>query len=114
MSANAVAPSAARLVEANVHTGGDRGALVLRMVIAEPTDAEVFVKLGHSDMVAIGWRQAQAETDPGADKDASAGRFTEKLRNRMPTMHSVLVGSYERVAGCWTSTQPFPASAASC
>ena len=49
-------------------------------------------------MEALGWRQAQAETDPGGDKYASAGRFAEKLRNRMPTMHGALVGSYHRIA----------------
>ncbi|MBS0643724.1 MAG: pyrimidine utilization protein A [Proteobacteria bacterium] len=98
----AVAPSAARLVEANRLTGRDCGALVVMMVIAEATQAEAEAKWEHYrngiDMEAMGWRQAQAEKDPTTDKYAAAGRFTEKLRNRMPTMHGALVGSYEQVA----------------
>ena len=98
----AVAPSAARLVEAAAQTGRDCGALVVMMVIAEATDAEANAKWEHYrdgiDLAAMGWRQSQAETDPNTDKYASAGRFAEKLRNRMPTMHGALVGSYERVA----------------
>ncbi len=50
------------------------------------------------DMEAMGWRQSQAETDPTGDKYAAAGRFAQKIRNRMPTMHGALVGSYQRVA----------------
>ncbi len=49
-------------------------------------------------MEALGWRQNQAEADPNTDKYAGAGRWAEKLRNRMPTMHGALIGSYERVA----------------
>jgi pyrimidine oxygenase len=99
---SAVVPSAARLVEATAQTGRDCGALVVMMVIAEATDAEANAKWEHYrdgiDLAAMGWRQSQAETDPNTDKYASAGRFAEKLRNRMPTMHGALVGSYERVA----------------
>ena len=99
---HAVAPSTARLVAANARTGRDCGALVVMMVIAEETDAAALAKWEHYregiDMEALGWRQSQAETDPGGDKYAGAGRFAEKLRNRMPTMHGALVGSYERVA----------------
>ena len=72
------------------------------MVIAEATDAEAFSKWEHyrdgMDMEALGWRQSQAEADKGGDKYAGAGRWAEKLRNRMPTMHGALIGSYERVA----------------
>ena len=78
----AVAPSSARLVEANARTGRDCGALVVMMVIAEATDAEANAKWEHYrdgiDLEAMGWRQSQAETDPGGDKYASAGRFAEK------------------------------------
>src|SRR4029077_6423726 len=72
------------------------------MVIAEETDAAAFARWEHYrdgiDMEALGWRQSQGEAAPGGDKYAGAGRFAEKLRNRMPTMHGALVGSYERVA----------------
>jgi pyrimidine oxygenase len=99
---SAVAASSARLVESNAVTGRNCGALVVMMVIAEATDEEANAKWEHYrdgiDLDAMGWRQSQAETDPGGDKFASAGRFAEKLRNRMPTMHGVLVGSFERVA----------------
>jgi pyrimidine oxygenase len=98
----AVKPSTARLVAANAKTGRDCGALVVMMVIAEETDAAAFAKWEHYrdgiDLEAMGWRQSQAETDPGGDKYASAGRFAEKLRNRMPTMHGALIGSYQRIA----------------
>ncbi len=99
---HAVAPSTARLVAANEKTGRDCGALVVMMVIAEETDEAANAKWEHYrngiDFEALGWRQSQAETDPGGDKYASAGRFAEKLRNRMPTMHGALIGSYDRVA----------------
>jgi pyrimidine oxygenase len=98
----AVAPSTARLVAANERSGRDCGALVVMMVIAEETDEAAFAKWEHyrdgTDMEALGWRQSQAETDPGSDKYAVAGRFAEKVRNRMPTMHGALIGSYQRVA----------------
>jgi pyrimidine oxygenase len=99
---HAVEPSTVRLVAANAAAGTDCGALVVMMVIAEATDAEAFAKWEHyrdgMDMEALGWRQSQAGADPNADKYASAGRWAEKLRNRMPTMHGALIGSYERVA----------------
>jgi pyrimidine oxygenase len=73
------------------------------MVISEETDAAAFAKWEHYrdgiDMEALGWRQAQAETDPGKDKYAGAGRWAGNLRNRMPTMHGALIGSYQRIAG---------------
>ena len=83
------------------------------MVIAEETDAAALAKWEHYrdgiDMEALGWRQSQAETDPGGDKYAGAGRFAEKLRNRMPTMHGALVGSYERVAALLDDYATVPA-----
>lgn len=98
----AVAPSTARLIEANARTGRNCGVLVVMMVIAEETDAAALAKWeyyrGGIDMDALGWRQSQAETDPTEDKLAAAGRFAQKIRNRMPTMHGALVGSYQRVA----------------
>jgi pyrimidine oxygenase len=98
----AVAPSTERLVAANAKTGRECGALVVMMVIAEETDAAAFAKWEHYrdgiDLEALGWRQSQAAADPNADKFAAAGRFTEKVRNRMPTMHGALIGSYERIA----------------
>jgi len=87
---------------ANERAGREGGALVVMMVIAEETDAAAFAKWEHyrdgMDMEALGWRQSQAEADPGGDKYAGAGRWAEKLRNRMPTMHGALIGSYERIA----------------
>ena len=97
-----VAKSTRRLVAANARSGRNCGALVVMMVIAEETNEAAFAKWEHYrdgiDLEALGWRQSQAETDPGQDKFASAGRFAEKVRNRMPTMHGALIGSYERVA----------------
>jgi pyrimidine oxygenase len=108
-----VAPSTARLVAANARTGRACGALVVMMVIAEETDEAAFAKWERYrdgiDMEALGWRQAQAETDPGGDKYAGAGRFAEKLRNRMPTMHGALIGSYERVAALLDDYATVPA-----
>jgi pyrimidine oxygenase len=99
---HAVEPSTTRLVAANAAAGTDCGALVVMMVIAEETDEAAFEKWEHyrdgMDMEALGWRQNQAEADPNTDKYAGAGRWAEKLRNRMPTMHGALIGSYERVA----------------
>jgi pyrimidine oxygenase len=83
------------------------------MVIAEETDAAALAKWEHYrdgiDMEALGWRQSQAETDPGGDRYAGAGRFAEKLRNRMPTMHGALVGSFERVAALLDDYAAVPA-----
>jgi pyrimidine oxygenase len=108
-----VAPSTARLVAANARAGRDCGALVVMMVIAEETDAAAFAKWEHyrdgMDMEALGWRQSQAEADPGGDKYAGAGRWAEKLRNRMPTMHGALVGSYERIAALLDEYATVPA-----
>ena len=99
---HAVAPSVARLVAANAETARDCRALVVMMVIAEPTDAEAEAKWEHyrdgMDMEALGWRQSQAATDPGSDKYASTSRFAQKVKARMPTMHGAIVGSYARVA----------------
>jgi pyrimidine oxygenase len=98
----AVVPSTARLAEANQRFGADCGALVVMMVIAEETDEAAFAKWEHYrdgiDLEALGWRQSQAEADPGGDKFAAAGRFSQKVKERMPTMHGALVGSYARVA----------------
>jgi pyrimidine oxygenase len=99
---HAIAPSSARLVAANESAGRDCGALVVTMVIAEETDSAAQAKWEHYcdgiDMEALGWRQTQAETDPGADKYASAGRFAGNLKSRMPSMHGVLIESYARIA----------------
>jgi pyrimidine oxygenase len=99
---HAVEPSTARLVAANEAAGTNCGALVVMMVIAEETDEAAFAKWEHyrtgMDMEALGWRQDQAAADPNTDKYAGAGRWAEKLRNRMPTMHGALIGSYEHVA----------------
>ena len=43
----AIAPSVARLVEANAKTGRDCGALILQMVIADETDAAAMAKWEH-------------------------------------------------------------------
>jgi pyrimidine oxygenase len=98
----AVAPSSVRLHEANQKTGRDCGALVVMMVIAEETDEAAWAKWEHYregiDLEALGWRQSQAETDPTGDKFAAAARFQAKVKERMPTMHGALVGSYQRVA----------------
>ncbi len=97
-----MAPSSARLAAANQKTGRDCGALVVMMVIAEETDEEAFAKWEHYrdgiDLEALGWRQSQAETDPGSDKFAAASRFAMKVKDRMPTMHGAIVGSYASVA----------------
>ena len=98
----AVAPSTVRLAEANAKIGSDCGALVVMMIIAEETDEAAFAKWEHYragiDLEALGWRQSQAETDPGGDKFAAASRFAQKVKDRMPTMHGALIGSYARVA----------------
>ena len=99
---DAIAPSSARLVASNEALGRECQALVVTMIIAEETDAAAHAKWEHYrdgiDMEAMGWRQAQAQTDPNTDKYASAGRFGANLKNRMPTMHGALVGSYARIA----------------
>jgi pyrimidine oxygenase len=98
----AVAPSTARLAEANARLGADCGALVVMMVIAEATEEAAWAKWEHYregiDLDALGWRQEQAATDPGSDKFAAASRFAAKVKERMPTMHGALVGSYTRIA----------------
>ncbi len=90
------------IVAANEKAGTNCGALVVMMVIAEETDDAAFEKWEHyrngMDMEALGWRQTQAAADPNTDKYAGAGRWAEKLRNRMPTAHGALIGSYEHVA----------------
>ena len=97
-----VAPSVARLVEANREIGGKCGALVLTMIIADETDQAAMAKWEHykqgTDVEAIAWRDAQAEDDPTRDPLAGPNKRRTLGTDNLPTQGGVLVGSYASVA----------------
>jgi pyrimidine oxygenase len=97
-----VAPSVARLVEANAAAGKNCGALVLTMVIADETDDAAMAKWEHykagTDHEAIAWRDAQAADDPSADPLAGPNKRRTLGTIGLPTQGGVLVGSYASVA----------------
>jgi len=97
-----VAPSVARLVEANAAAGKNCGALVLTMVIADETDDAAMAKWEHykagTDHEAIAWRDAQAADDPSADPLAGPNKRRTLGTVGLPTQGGVLVGSYASVA----------------
>ena len=102
-SADAVAPSVARLVQATAETGRDCGALILQMIIADETDAAAMAKWEHykagTDLEALAWRDAQAEDDPSTDPYAQPNRRRTLGVDKLPTNQGVFVGSYATVAG---------------
>lgn len=98
----AVAPSVARLVEANKAAGRDCGALILTMIIADETDEAANAKWEHykagTDVVALAYRDAQAADDPTTDIYAQPHRRKILGTDKLPTNQGVLVGSYANVA----------------
>jgi pyrimidine oxygenase len=97
-----VTASVARLVAANREFGGNCGALVLTMVIADETDAAAMAKWEHykagTDTEAIAWRDAQASDDPTRDPLAGPNKRRTLGTEKLPTQGGVLVGSYASVA----------------
>ncbi|MGE0419980.1 MAG: LLM class flavin-dependent oxidoreductase, partial [Acetobacteraceae bacterium] len=98
----AVAPSVARLVEANKLAGRDCGALILTMIIADETDEAAMAKWEHykagTDVEALAYRDAQAADDPTTDIYAMPHRRKILDTNKLPTNQGVLVGSYASIA----------------
>ncbi|MGE0226269.1 MAG: pyrimidine utilization protein A [Acetobacteraceae bacterium] len=98
----AVAPSVARLVEANKISGRNCGALILTMIIADETDAAANAKWEHykagTDLEALAYRDEQASDDPTTDIYAQPHRRKILGTNKLPTNQGVLVGSYASVA----------------
>ncbi len=97
-----VASSVARLVAANDAIGGNCGALVLTMIIADETDQAAMAKWEHyktgTDHEAIAWRDAQASDDPTRDPLAGPNKRRTLGMQDLPTQGGVLVGSYASVA----------------
>jgi pyrimidine oxygenase len=98
----AATASVARLIEANAATGGDCGALLLQMIIADETDAAAMAKWEHYkagiDLEAIAYRDAQAEDDPSRDPYSQPMRRQTLGLAKLPTNQGVFVGSYATVA----------------
>ncbi len=97
-----VTQSVARLVKATQEFGRPCGALVLTMVIADETDAAAMAKWEHYkdgvDMVALAYRDAQAEDDPTVDPLAGPNKRRTLGTHNLPTQGGVLVGSYATIA----------------
>jgi pyrimidine oxygenase len=97
-----VTQSVARLVRATQEIGRPCGALVLTMVIADETDDAAMAKWEHykagADLVALAYRDAQAEDDPSRDPLASPNRRRTLGTQNLPTQGGVLIGSYASVA----------------
>jgi pyrimidine oxygenase len=97
-----IAPSVARLVEANAVTGRQCGALVLTMIIADETDEAAFAKWEHykagTDFEAMYYRDNQAGNDATADKEATIRNFAASTEQKLPSAQNVLIGSYARIA----------------
>jgi pyrimidine oxygenase len=97
-----VAPSVARLVEANRAAGKNCGALVLTMIIADETDEAAMAKWEHykagTDHEALAWRDSQASDDPSLDPLAGPNKRRTLGTLGLPTQGGVLVGSYASVA----------------
>ena len=99
-----IAPSVARLVEANARTGRNCGALVLTMIIADETDAAAFAKWEHYkagiDFEAMYYRDAQANNDvtASADKETTIANFAAASKQKLPASQNVLIGSYASIA----------------
>jgi pyrimidine oxygenase len=96
-----VAPSVARLVKINEEIGGNCGALVLTMVIADETDEAALAKWEHyksgTDVEAIAWRDSQF-SDP-----TSAARLAARNCRRRAVFWS---GHMRRSPACWTNWPP--------
>ena len=99
---SAVAPSVARLLQANAESGRTCGALILQMIIADETDAAAMAKWNHykagTDHAALAYRDAQAGDDPSKDPYAQPNRRRTFGIEKLPTNQGVLVGSYASVA----------------
>jgi pyrimidine oxygenase len=97
-----VAGSVARLVAANQEFGGDCGALVSTMIIADETDAAAMAKWEHykagTDVEALAWRDAQASDDPSRDPLAGPNKRRTLATEKLPTQGGVLIGSYTSIA----------------
>jgi pyrimidine oxygenase len=96
-----IAPAVARLVAACRRTGRQCGALVLTLIIAEPTDAAAEARWAHyktgTDYEALAWREAQAKADVTAKIDSQVTRFKEDGA-AVPATMVTLIGSYAKVA----------------
>jgi pyrimidine oxygenase len=97
-----VTQSVARLVKATQEIGRKCGALVLTMVIADETDEAAMAKWEHYkagvDVVALAYRDAQAEDDPSRDPLAGPNKRRTLGTHNLPTQGGVLVGSYATIA----------------
>jgi pyrimidine oxygenase len=97
-----VTQSVARLVKATQEIGRKCGALVLTMVIADETDEAAMAKWEHykagADVVALAYRDAQAEDDPSRDPLAGPNKRRTLGTHNLPTQGGVLVGSYATIA----------------
>ena len=97
-----VTQSVARLVKATQEIGRKCGALVLTMVIADETDEAAMAKWEHykagADLVALAYRDAQAEDDPSRDPLAGPNKRRTLGTHNLPTQGGVLVGSYASIA----------------
>jgi pyrimidine oxygenase len=97
-----VTQSVARLVKATQEIGRKCGALVLTMVIADETDEAAMAKWEHykagADVVALAYRDAQAEDDPSRDPLAGPNKRRTLGTQSLPTQGGVLVGSYATIA----------------
>jgi pyrimidine oxygenase len=97
-----VTQSVARLVKATQEIGRKCGALVLTMVIADETDEAAMAKWEHykagADVVALAYRDAQAEDDPSRDPLAGPNKRRTLGTHNLPTQGGVLVGSYTTIA----------------
>jgi pyrimidine oxygenase len=97
-----VASSVARLVAMNKEVGGQCGALVSTMVIADETDKAAMAKWEHyvagTDVEALAWREAQFSDDPTKDPLAGPNKRRTLRTEKLPTQGGVLVGSYASVA----------------
>ena len=68
------------------------------MVIADETDEAAMAKWEHykagADLVALAYRDAQAEDDPSRDPLAGPNKRRTLGTHNLPTQGGVLVGSY--------------------
>src|SRR5580658_3586586 len=97
-----VAGSIARLVAVNEEIGGNCGALVSTMVIADETDEAAMAKWEHykagTDVEALAWRDSQFSDDPSLDPLAGPNKRRTLGTEKLPTQGGVLVGSYASIA----------------
>ncbi|UFN48506.1 pyrimidine utilization protein A [Roseomonas sp. OT10] len=95
------APMVQRLNRHAAGMGSATRALALTMIIADETDSAAMTRWERYkegvDLVAIGWRDAQASADRNAEAHSTAGRNVSS-GTPLPTQGSVLVGSYRSIA----------------